>query len=141
MHKVDCLSALPFKCPPLKITKRQSPHLLMLPAFVVKLSYSFYLFAFTEVYFCFQKYKMICKTGKICAVQHFDYPNNVTFPVCIPLSFVPGMCQYLLCHPKCFRYVYMNLCVRKPTIWVPTRPNTNQPIQSYKQARSLKFRI
>ena len=36
----------------------------------------------------FQKYKMICKTGKICAVQHFD--NNVTFPVCIPLSFVPG---------------------------------------------------
>lgn len=36
-----------------------------------------------------KKYKMICKTGKICAVQHFDYPNNVTFPVCIPLSFVP----------------------------------------------------
>lgn len=36
-----------------------------------------------------EKYKMICKTGKICAVQHFDYPNNVTFPVCIPLSFVP----------------------------------------------------
>ena len=34
---------------------------------------------------------MVCKTGKICAVQHFDYPNNVTFPVCIPLSFVPGM--------------------------------------------------
>ena len=41
---------------------------------------------------------MICKTGKICAVQHFDYPNNVTFPVCIPLSFVPGTYPLLLHH-------------------------------------------
>ena len=28
-----------------------------------------------------------------------------------------------------------------PTIWVPTRSDTNRPVQSQKQARSLKFRI
>ena len=33
------------------------------------------------------------------------------------------------------------LCMRKPTIWVPTRSDTNQAIQSQKQARSLKFQI
>ena len=35
----------------------------------------------------------------------------------------------------------LSLCVRKPTIWVSTGSNTNQPLQSQKQARSLKFRI
>ena len=32
------------------------------------------------------------------------------------------------------------MCVRKPTIWVPTRSNTNQPLQSQMIARSFKFR-
>ena len=32
----------------------------------------------------------------------------------------------------------MSLCVRKPTIWVPTRSDANPPVQSQKQARSLK---
>ena len=31
--------------------------------------------------------------------------------------------------------------MRKPTIWVPTRSDINQTVQSLKQARSLKFRI
>ena len=35
----------------------------------------------------------------------------------------------------------MSLCVRKPTIWVPSRSDTNRPVQSQKQARSLKFWI
>ena len=35
----------------------------------------------------------------------------------------------------------MSLCVRKPTICVLTSSDTNQPVQSQKQARSLKFRI
>ena len=35
----------------------------------------------------------------------------------------------------------MSLCVRKPTVWVPTRSDTNWPVQSQEQARSLKFRI
>ena len=34
---------------------------------------------------------------------------------------------------------YLSLCMRKPTIWVPTRSDTNQPVQSKGQARSLKF--
>ena len=33
----------------------------------------------------------------------------------------------------------MSLCVRKPAVWVPTRSDTNQPVQSQKQAGSLKF--
>ena len=37
--------------------------------------------------------------------------------------------------------MYMSLCVRKPTIWVPTRSDTNRAEQSQKQTRSLKFRI
>ena len=36
---------------------------------------------------------------------------------------------------------YLSLCVRKPTIWVSTRSDTNQPVQSQKQARSSKFQI
>lgn len=48
-----------------------------------------------------KKYKMVCKTGKICAVQHFDYPNNVTFPVCIPLSFVPDEYTHVVRNMVC----------------------------------------
>ena len=36
---------------------------------------------------------------------------------------------------------YLSLCIRKPTIWVPTRSDTNRPVQSQKMVRSLKFRI
>ena len=35
----------------------------------------------------------------------------------------------------------MSLCVRKGTIWVSTRSDTNRPVQSQKQARSLKPQI
>ena len=35
----------------------------------------------------------------------------------------------------------LSLCLRKPTIWVPTRSDTNQPVQSQTQARSLIFWI
>ena len=39
------------------------------------------------------------------------------------------------------RGLKLSLCLRKPTIWVLTRSDTNQPVQSQKQARSLKFWI
>ena len=35
----------------------------------------------------------------------------------------------------------LSLCVRKPTIWVLTRSDTNQAVQSQKMARGLKFCI
>ena len=35
----------------------------------------------------------------------------------------------------------MSLCVRKPTIWVPTRSDTNGAVQLQKKVRSLKFLI
>ena len=38
-----------------------------------------------------------------------------------------------------FKKFYMNLCVRKPTI--PTRSDTNQPVQSQKMVRGWKFCI
>ena len=36
---------------------------------------------------------------------------------------------------------YTSMCVRKPTIRVSTRSDTNRPVQSQKLARSLKFQI
>ena len=36
---------------------------------------------------------------------------------------------------------YVSRLVGKPTMWFPTRSDTNQPVQSQKRARSLKFRI
>ena len=36
---------------------------------------------------------------------------------------------------------YMSLCMRKPTILVLTRSDTNRAVQSQKIARSLKFRM
>ena len=36
-------------------------------------------------------------------------------------------------------YYYMSGLVGKPTIWFPNRSDTNQAVQSQKQARSLKF--
>ena len=35
----------------------------------------------------------------------------------------------------------MSLCMRKLTIWVPTRSDTNRPVQSQKMARGWKFWI
>ena len=35
----------------------------------------------------------------------------------------------------------MSRLVGKPTMWFPTRSNTNRPVQAQKRARSLKFRI
>ena len=35
----------------------------------------------------------------------------------------------------------MSLCMKKLTIWVLSRSDTNQPVQSQKKARTLKFQI
>ena len=37
--------------------------------------------------------------------------------------------------------IYLSLCMRKPTIWVPTRSDTNQAVQSQKIIRGWKFCI
>ena len=42
-------------------------------------------------------------------------------------------------HENC-TYV-LSMCMRKPTIWVLTRSNTNQPVQSQNIDRGLKFWI
>ena len=38
----------------------------------------------------------------------------------------------------CFQ---VSLCIRKPTIWVPTRYDTNQALHAQKNVTSLKFQI
>ena len=38
--------------------------------------------------------------------------------------------------PSMLNLDYLSLCVRKPTIWVPTRSDTNQAVQSQKMARA-----
>ena len=40
-----------------------------------------------------------------------------------------------------FLSYFMSHLVRKPTLWFPTRSNTNRPAPSQKMARGLKFRI
>ena len=37
--------------------------------------------------------------------------------------------------------LYLSLCMRKSTIWVTTRSDTNRAVQAQKMARSLKFWI
>ena len=37
--------------------------------------------------------------------------------------------------------LHMSRLVGKPTMWFPTRSNTNRPVQAQKRARSLKCRI
>ena len=37
--------------------------------------------------------------------------------------------------------LYLGLCVRKPTIWVPTRSNTKRAVQSQMMVRGWKFWI
>ena len=37
--------------------------------------------------------------------------------------------------------IHLSLCVTKPTIWIPTRSNINQPVQSQKMDRDLIFCI
>ena len=55
-----------------------------------------------------------------------------------------GILDFIV-QPLCFLFLLHNcnlsLCVRKPTIWVPTRSDTNRAVQSQKMARSLKFWI
>ena len=41
---------------------------------------------------------------------------------------------------QCQTKFKMSLCVRKPTIWVPTRSDTNRAVQSPKLTRSLKLK-
>ena len=41
----------------------------------------------------------------------------------------------------CSNTIYMNRVMRKPTIWFPTRSDTNQAVQLQKMARGLKFWI
>ena len=57
----------------------------------------------------------------------------------------PNILQPLQVSLSRFLRVYSNsdlsLCVRKPTIWVPTRSDTCRAVQSQKKVRSLKFRI
>ena len=36
---------------------------------------------------------------------------------------------------------HLSMCMRKPTIWVPTRSDTNRAVQSQKMDRGWKFWI
>ena len=57
-------------------------------------------------------------------------------------SSLDDQCGYVLVLVMNDRKMRCLLCMRKPTIWVPTRSDTNRAVwavQSQKQARSLKF--
>ena len=57
------------------------------------------------------------------------------------------ICAFVFAYECCWlsyavsHLMHLSLCMSKPTIWFQTRYDTNQAVQSQKQARSLKFRI
>ena len=46
--------------------------------------------------------------------------------------------DFVLCYSS---FQYLSLCMRKPTIWVPTKSDTNWTVQSQKMVRGWKFWI
>ena len=44
-------------------------------------------------------------------------------------------------HTHSLVYIDTSLCVRKSTSWIPTRPDTNQAVQSQKMVRGWKYWI
>lgn len=64
-----------------------------------------------------KKYKHMCKSGKICAAQHFSWPNNITIPVCIPLSFVPAEYKHEVRNQICRQPAYHGSCSARYIRW------------------------
>ena len=64
-----------------------------------------------------------------------------------PAEFTKVMCPLFKQLAKCvssphFQVIlvdHLSLCVRKPTVWVPTRSDTNRAVQSQKMVRGWKF--
>ena len=56
----------------------------------------------------------------------------------VGLSLLTAKRNCWFCHGQAY---YLSRLVGKPTMWFPTRSDTNRAVQSQEQARSLKFRI
>ena len=85
---------------------------------------------FTFIYNdCTLKYIIIIRYLKI-SEENSKRPDLLLFP-----------CNY--CQTEVFNITaqHMSHLLVKPTLWFPTRSDTNQAAQSQKQARSLKFQI
>ena len=75
-------------------------------------------------------YHSVCQSSKILCLLH-----GQVFVIVKCYDANPA-CNFLI-----NSNVNLSRPVRKPTMWFPTRPDTNRPVQSQKMARSLKFRI
>ena len=72
---------------------------------------------------------------------YFSSLNRVLEPtVLMELTLTDGSIHSFEVQQKSL-FKYMCCLAGKPTMWFPTRSDTNWPVQSQKRARSLKFRI
>ena len=76
---------------------------------------------------CFSPFYFI-----LCSIQHLQL---------IALTFLRDRNINTVIEIPNTRVQNMSLCMRKPTIWVPTRSDTNCAVQAQKQARGWKFWI
>ena len=65
----------------------------------------------------------------------------MNFPLLCSFLQVPSECPKVHFVALRFNYNYMSLCVRKPTIWIPTMSDTNRAAQSQKMVRGSKLWI
>ena len=68
-------------------------------------------------------------------LNNWPLASNLYTPFCHVKCDVASICDIRIMR------IHMSLRMRKPTIWVPTRSDTNRPVQSQKHAGSLKFWI
>ena len=72
-------------------------------------------------------------------VQEFFYSENLLLFSCLNIQKLLSMQLYSVKFQEYLVNLYMSRLVGKPTMWFPNRSDTNQVVQSQKQARSLKF--
>ena len=73
-------------------------------------------------------------------LYYFKIPWNVFDFVVVVLSILGKIFQFCPVSDR-LTLQYLSRLVGKPTMWFPNRSNTNQPVQSQKMARGLKFQI
>ena len=65
--------------------------------------------------------------------------NNSPFSAISSISMMPLRVFYKLFLSRLLKPNFLSLCVRKPTIWVPTRSDITPVVQSQKMVRGWKF--
>ena len=77
--------------------------------------------------------------NKLCLLQK-NYRHIIIYCTCILQQFTVQQTERE-CRSTDYEGCHLSLCMRQPTIWVPTRTDTNWVVQSQKMVRGWKFWI